>query len=91
MIEFETLLIFIPIALALNITPGADMLFCLGQGAKSGPQAGVVAALGIATGSLIHAVVAGLGLAAFLAAFPLAFEIVRWAGVAYLVYLAVQT
>ncbi|WP_298336452.1 LysE family translocator [uncultured Erythrobacter sp.] len=91
MIGLETLLVFVPIALALNITPGADMLFCLGQGAKSGARAGVVAALGIATGSFIHAVVAGLGLAAFLGAFPLAFEIVRWAGVAYLIFLAIQT
>lgn len=86
----ETLLIFTPIALALNLTPGADMLFCLGQGIRSGPKAGFAASLGIATGSFIHALAAGLGLAALLAAHPPVFEAVRWAGIAYLVWLAVQ-
>ena len=90
-VPFETLLIFVPIALALNLTPGADMLFCLGQGMKSGPKAGIAASLGIATGSFIHAVLAGLGLAALLTAYPLAFEVIRWAGVAYLVWLAIAT
>ena len=89
-IEPAQLLIFIPAALALNLTPGADMLFCLSQGAKAGPKAGVAASFGIATGSLIHALLAALGLAALLKAYPLAFEAVRWAGVAYLVWLAVQ-
>jgi len=91
MIDFQTLLIFIPIALALNMTPGADMLFCLGQGAKSGPAAGLSASFGIATGSFIHALAGGLGLAALIAANPIAFELIRWAGVIYLVYLAYQT
>ena len=90
MIDFQTLLVFVPIALALNITPGADMLFCLGQGAKSGPRAGLSASLGIATGSFIHALAGGLGLAALIAANPIAFEVIRWAGVAYLLYLAYQ-
>ncbi|MBF9052234.1 LysE family transporter [Roseobacter sp. HKCCD9010] len=90
MIDLNTLLIFVPIALALNLTPGADMLFCLGQGAKSGPKAGVAASLGIATGSFIHALVGGLGLAALIAANPIAFEVIRWAGVGYLLYLAFQ-
>lgn len=88
MIDLQTLVVFVPVALALNLTPGADMLFCLGQGARSGPRAGIAASLGIATGSLLHALAGGLGLAALLAANPAAFEAVRWAGVAYLLYLA---
>jgi len=88
MIDLNTLLVFVPIALALNLTPGADMLFCLGQGAKSGPKAGVAASLGIATGSFVHALAGGLGLAAAIAASPVAFEVIRWAGVSYLIYLA---
>lgn len=91
MIDIDTLLIFVPIALALNLTPGADMLFCLGQGAKSGPKAGIAASLGIATGSFIHALAGGMGLAALIAANPLAFEVIRWGGVAYLLYLAFKT
>lgn len=84
------LLLFIPAALALNLTPGADMLFCLGQGLRSGPRAGIAASLGIATGAFIHTLLAGLGLAVVIAAYPLAFEAIRWAGVAYLVWLAIQ-
>lgn len=91
MITLETLMLFAPIALALNVTPGADMLFCLGQGAANGPKAGVAASLGIATGSFIHAFFAGVGLAALVAAHPLLFEAVRWIGVGYLVWLAIQT
>ena len=90
MIDLNSLFVFIPIALALNLTPGADMLFCLGQGAKSGPKAGMAASLGIATGSFIHALAGGLGLAALIAANPVAFEIIRWAGVGYLLYLAAK-
>lgn len=88
MIDLQTLYLFVPIALALNLTPGADMLFCLGQGAKSGPRAGMAASLGVATGSFVHAIAGGLGLAALIAANPVAFEVIRWAGVVYLIYLA---
>lgn len=91
MLPTDTLLIFVPAALALNLTPGNDMLFCLGQGMRAGPRAGMAASLGIATGVFIHTLVAGIGLAALLAAHPSAFELIRWAGVAYLVWLAIQT
>ncbi|MBB4312315.1 LysE family translocator [Roseospira marina] len=91
MIDPQTLYVFVPVALALNLTPGADMLFCLGQGARSGPKTGLAASVGIATGSFIHALAGGLGLAALIAAHPVAFEVIRWTGVAYLLYLAVQT
>ncbi len=89
-IDPDLLLLFIPAALALNLTPSADMLFCLGQGLKSGPKAGVAASLGIATGSFIHTLMAALGLAVLLAAHPIAFEVVRWVGVAYLIWLGIQ-
>ena len=85
LIPIEILLIFIPTALALNMTPGNDMLFCLGQGIKSGPRAGLAASFGIATGAMIHTLLAGLGLAAMVAANPVALEILRWAGIGYLV------
>ncbi|MGF7159683.1 threonine/homoserine/homoserine lactone efflux protein [Rhodoligotrophos appendicifer] len=89
-VDLQTLLVFVPIALALNLTPGPDMLFCLGQGLKSGPRAGMAAAIGVATGAFIHSIAAGLGLASLLATTPLAFEVIRWIGVAYLVWIAVK-
>ena len=85
--DLATLALFVPVALALNLTPGADMMFALGQGLRSG-RAGVMAALGVSAGGMIHALAAGLGLAALVAAYPAAYEIIRWAGVAYLLWLA---
>jgi threonine/homoserine/homoserine lactone efflux protein len=89
-IEPAQLLIFMLAGIALNLTPGADMMFCLSQGLKSGRKAGFAASLGIATGSVIHVLLAAFGLAALITANPIAFEVLRWAGVGYLVWLAVQ-
>ena len=66
------------------------MLFCLGQGISSGPRAGFVASLGIGVGSFTHTLLAALGLSALLAAYPFAFEFIRWIGVVYLVWLGIQ-
>ena len=85
------LLAFIPAGLALNLTPGADMMFTLAQGLKGGPRAGMAANAGIAAGGMVHTVIAGLGLGALVAAHPLAFDAIRWGGVAYLLWLAVQS
>jgi len=85
------LLAFLPAALALNLTPGADMLFCIGQGLRSGPRPAWAASAGISAGSFVHAAVAGLGLGALVAAHPGLFDAIRWIGVAYLLFLAVQT
>ena len=76
-----TLLPFIPAALALNLTPGADMMFCLGQGLRGGARAGRAANLGIACGRAVQVLLAGLGLGALVAAYPWAFDAIRWLGV----------
>ncbi len=88
MIDPVTLLAFVPAALALNFTPGADMMFCLGQGLRSGRGPAVAASAGIAAGGMVHVTLAGLGLGAAVAALPWLFDVIRWAGVAYLLYLA---
>lgn len=88
-VEPLTLLGFVPAGLALNLTPGADMMFCLGQGLKSGRRAAMAANFGIATGGMIHTLLAALGLGALVAAHPAAFEAIRWLGVGYLLWLAV--
>ena len=82
------LLAFIPAGLALNLTPGADMMFCLGLGLRSGPRAALAASAGIAAGGVVHVTLAGLGLGAMVAALPWLFEVIRWIGVAYLLWLA---
>lgn len=89
-IELATLLTFVPAALALNLTPGADMMMCLAQGIGGGPRAGIAASAGVALGGLIHAAIAGLGLGALMAALPWLFDVIRWLGVAYLLWLALR-
>ncbi|MBD3664441.1 LysE family translocator [Sulfitobacter sp. TSTF-M16] len=90
MVDLITLAAFIPAALALNLTPGADMMFCLGQGLRSGPRAAIAASAGIGLGGMVHVTLAGLGLGALIATLPWAFDAIRWMGVGYLLYLAWQ-
>ncbi len=88
MIDTVTLLAFVPAALALNFTPGADMMFCFGQGLRSGARPAIAASAGISLGAMIHVLLAGLGLGAAVATMPWLFDVIRWLGVAYLLYLA---
>src|SRR5262245_44277703 len=91
LISWPDLAVFLTAALLLNLTPGNDMMFVLGQSLKGGPKRGVAASLGIATGSIIHLALVALGLAVVLAINPMVFEAIRWAGVIYLVWLAFKT
>ncbi len=85
-----TLAAFAAAALVLYLTPGSDMMFAIASGAAGGPRAGLAAAGGIGLGILAHVLMAAAGLAALIAAHPAAYDAIRWAGAAYLVWLAVQ-
>jgi len=90
-IAWPDLLVFMTAALLLNLTPGNDMMFVLGQSLKGGPKRGIAASFGIATGSLVHLCLVALGLAVVLKENPMLFEAIRWAGVAYLLWIAWKT
>ncbi len=79
---------FLSAGLLLNLTPGADVAFAVASGAQGGARAGVAAAAGITLGSLCHTCLAAFGLAAVLAAQPAAYDVIRWAGAVYLLWLA---
>jgi threonine/homoserine/homoserine lactone efflux protein len=81
--------LFVAAALLVNLTPGPDMLFVVGSSAAHGRRAGVMASLGIGAGCVLHMVLATVGLSALLAASALAFEVVKWVGAAYLVWVGV--
>src|SRR3954452_22137107 len=81
---------FVVAGLALNIVPGADMTFVIASAAKGGRRAGIIAALGIGGGALVHVLAAVLGLSALLAASQTAFTIIKWIGAAYLMYIAIS-
>ncbi|WP_131742335.1 LysE family translocator [Actinomadura roseirufa] len=82
---------FVVAALALCVTPGPDMMFIVAMGGRGGPATGVLAAAGVATGALTHAVAAMLGLSALFATLPALYHALRWAGAAYLLFLAVRS
>lgn len=89
-IEWSDLLIFTAAALTLNLTPGNDMMFVLGQSMKGGTKAGIAASLGIATGLLVHLGLVAAGVAVILAEHPAVFDATRYVGVAYLVWMALK-
>jgi threonine/homoserine/homoserine lactone efflux protein len=86
----HTLVLFMLAALALNLTPGPDMLYVTARSVSDGRRAGIVAALGIGAGTLVHITALALGLAALLAAVPLAYDALRIAGAVYLLVIGVQ-
>ena len=79
---------FIVAGLALNIVPGADMTCIIASAARGGRRDGIVAALGIGAGTLFHIVAAVLGLSAILASSQMAFNLIKWVGAAYLLWVA---
>lgn len=80
--------LFVVTGLVLNATPGVDMAYTVTRTLQHGGRGGLAAALGIGAGCAVHAVAAALGLAALLATSALAFTAIKWAGAAYLLWLA---
>ena len=87
---FAALAAFIVAATLLTITPGLDTALVVRTSASEGRRAGLAATLGIAFGCLGWAGLTALGLGALLAASRLAYEILKWVGAAYLVWLGVK-
>jgi threonine/homoserine/homoserine lactone efflux protein len=85
-----TLLIFMTATLALNVTPGPDMLYVVARASSEGRRAGLIGAFGIAGGILLHIAALAAGLATVLATQPVAYNAVRVAGALYLCWLGVK-
>ncbi|MDP9901159.1 LysE family translocator [Variovorax ginsengisoli] len=77
-------------SLLLVLTPGPNMIYCVSRALCQGRGAGIVSLAGVLVGFLVHLVAATLGLTALLAAVPFAFDAVRLAGAAYLLWMAWQ-
>jgi len=86
----HTLALFMAAALVLNLTPGPDMTYVAARSVSDGRRAGVVAAFGIGAGTLVHIAALALGLAALLAAVPLAYDVLRIAGALYLIVIGAR-
>lgn len=90
MIEPGTLSLFLAAVLALFLSPGPNMAFVLSHGIALGPRAGFAAGLGIAAADLVHTLCAATGITALVAAWPHSFDLLRYAGALYLLWLAWQ-
>ncbi len=90
--------LFLGVGILLNLTPGPDTALVLshslrqgtGDGAGGGARAGVLAALGVGAGCLVHITAATLGLSALLMASATAFTVLKWAGAAYLAFIGLS-
>lgn len=86
-INFEA---FLLAGLIINLTPGADTMYILGRSVSQGKKAGILSALGISTGAIVHIIFATLGLSIILAKSAIAFVTVKYLGAAYLIFLGVK-
>lgn len=86
--DLSTIIIFAAASLVLTATPGPDMLLIASRSICQGRAAGFLTYAGIALGTYCHAMAAALGLSQLFLAVPVAYDLIRWAGCAYLLYLA---
>lgn len=82
-------LLFLSAAVALNISPGPDLVYILSRSVVHGTRVGLASTLGVCTGAFVHVLAASLGLSAILAASSTAFTAVKYAGAVYLIYLGI--
>jgi threonine/homoserine/homoserine lactone efflux protein len=88
--EPSALLLFAAAALVLLLTPGPAVLYIVARSIDQGSRAGLVSALGVHAGTLVHIAAAAAGVSAVLAASATAFGVVKYLGAAYLVYLGMR-
>jgi threonine/homoserine/homoserine lactone efflux protein len=89
-IDPGTLAVFAAAALALAVVPGPAVLYIVARSVDQGRFAGLVSALGIGVGSLVHVTAATIGLSSLLASSATAFTVVKYAGAAYLILLGIH-
>ena len=88
--EASVLGLFVVAALVLLLTPGPAVLYIVARSVEQGRLAGLVSALGVHVGTLVHVAAAALGLSALLVSSALAFSVVKYLGALYLIYLGVR-
>jgi threonine/homoserine/homoserine lactone efflux protein len=89
--DIATFALYLSAAFVLAITPGPGIFYVLTRSLKGGRREGYASAFGTAVGGLFHVVAAALGLSAILATSAIAFNIVKYVGAAYLIYLGIRT
>ncbi|MFI6988702.1 LysE family translocator [Nonomuraea wenchangensis] len=88
--DLATLALFCALTLGLLVVPGPAVLYIVTRSVAQGRGAGLISVLGVHAGSVVHVAAAALGLSALLAASATAYAVVKWGGIAYLVWLGVR-
>src|SRR3954452_6462762 len=83
--------LFLAAAAALLLVPGTAVLYVVSQSVEGGPRAGLTSTVGIHLGTLVHVAAAAIGLSSLLVSSARAFDVVKYAGAAYLVFLGLRT
>jgi len=91
MFEQETLMLFILAAVLLLITPGPAVIYIVARSVSQGSMSGLVATCGVHVGTLVHIVAAAYGVSRLLMTSTTAFNVVKYVGAAYLIYLGVRS
>ncbi len=89
--DLQTFGVFAFAAFMLNITPGNDMIFVATHATSHGIRAGIMAALGIAVGCLVHIFAAVVGISAVVAKSAFLFDAIKFLGAAYLIYMGIKS
>ena len=90
MIPLNDMLIFAAACLLMVLTPGPNMIYLISRSICQGRKAGMVSLLGVVAGFFVHLFAAAVGLTAVFLAVPMAYEVLKWAGALYLLWLAWQ-
>jgi threonine/homoserine/homoserine lactone efflux protein len=85
-----TLFLLVTMTVLVCIVPGPDMLYIISRSTGQGRSTGVVSCLGIATGGLLQTTAVALGISSFFLVVPIAYDIIKYVGAAYLVYLGIR-
>ena len=88
--ELHTFVIFVVASAAFLAVPGPSVIYIVSRSLAEGRTAGIVSALGIQAGGLVHVIAATVGVSALLASSATAFSVVKYAGAAYLIYLGIR-
>lgn len=90
MIPLNDWLLFTGAALLMVLTPGPNMIYLISRSICQGRLAGITSLLGVVAGFLVHMTAAAVGLTALFMAVPLGYDLLRWAGAGYLLWMAWQ-
>jgi threonine/homoserine/homoserine lactone efflux protein len=90
MVPFYDLVVFAGAAFFMVLTPGPNMIYLVSRSISQGRQAGIISLIGVVAGFFVHMMAAAIGLTALFMAVPLGYELLKWAGACYLLWMAWQ-